>query len=276
MPPVTSPSHFAPGDIVVLRYVETEASVRMVQAIMGDPVGSPGQPPFLVDGKVVTVQARPHRVVVDSTDLVALYQPENTPVPRWSIAEQAYLPDTQRPPVEALRLLFPGKGYDVSLFFQPKGQAPWFYDALFEGEGLTQGWRERRKTNGTDQYATGKVWDPGAFRGWYANIDLPFRRMSYGFDIVDQTLDIVVRPDLTWYWKDEDEIEIAVNAGALSPDDEARIRIAGKEVAALIEGRKPPFDDSWVKFPIPDRSPITTFPDGWQTEPAQLAEWPVQ
>jgi len=116
-----------------------------------------------------------------------LYQPEDTPIPRWSLPEQAYLPNTQRPPVEALRLLFPGKAYDVSLFFQPTGQAPWFYDALFEGEGLTQGWRERRKTNGTDQYAAGKVWEPGAFRGWYVNIDLPFRRMPYGFDIVDQT-----------------------------------------------------------------------------------------
>jgi hypothetical protein len=273
---MTNHDHFSPGDIVVLRYVETDASVRMVHAVMGDPVGSPGQPPFLVNGRVVTVQARPHRVVVDDASLVALYQPENTPVPRWSIAEQTYLPNTQQPPVEAFRLLFPDKGYDVSLFFQPRGQAPWFYDALFEGGGLTHGWRERRKTNGTDQYATGKVWAPGAFRGWYVNIDLPFMRKPYGFDIVDQTLDIVVRPDQAWYWKDEDEIDIAIAAGALSPEDEARIRIAGKEAVGLIQARRPPFDDSWINMTVPDRSPITSFPDGWQTEPAQLAEWPAQ
>jgi hypothetical protein len=246
----------------------------MVQAVVGDPAGSPGQPPFLVDGRVVTVQARPHRVVVDDADLVALYQPENTPLPRWSIEQQAYLPDTQKPPVEALRLLFPGKAYDISLFFQPDGRAPWFYDAMFEGVGQTPGWRQRRKVDGTDHYDAGKTWTPGTFRGWYVNIDLPFARKPYGFDIVDLTLDIVVRPDLSWYWKDEDELDMAVAAGALSEADVARIWDAGKEVVGLIDGRKMPFDQSWTTFEIPDRSPITSFPDGWQTEPAQLAEWP--
>lgn len=269
------PSHFAPGDVVVLRYVETDASVRMVQAVMGDPAGSPGQVPFMVDGRVVTVQARPHRVVIDDAEIVALYQPEGAPLPRWSIAERRYLPTTPGYRVEALRLLFPGKGYDVTLFFQPKGPAPWFYDGLFEGDGLKRGWRERRKTEGTGEYQVQKVWEPGAFRGWYVNIDLPFVRKSYGFDIVDQTLDIVVRPDGSWYWKDEDELDVAIAAGALSAEDEARIWGAGKEVVGLIEGRKPPFDDTWTTFEVPDRSPITSFPDGWQTEPAQLAEWPV-
>jgi hypothetical protein len=75
--------------------------------------------------------------------------------------------------------------------------------------------------------------------------------------------------------EDEDEIDIAIAAGALSPEDEARIRIAGKEAVALIQARKPPFNDTWINFEIPDRSPITLFPDGWQTEPAQLSDWPV-
>ena len=51
---MTSQPHFAPGDIVVLRYVETEASARMVRAIMGDAAGTPGQVPFMIDGRVVT------------------------------------------------------------------------------------------------------------------------------------------------------------------------------------------------------------------------------
>jgi hypothetical protein len=272
---MATPAHFAAGDIVVLRYVETEASARMVRAVLGDAAGTPGQAPFLVNGRVVTTQARPFRVVVDSDEVVALFQPDGTPVPRWVIHENRYLPDIPPTRGETLRLLFPAKHYDVTLFFQTEGQQPWYLDAFFEGEGLTRGWRKRRNANGTDAYAAGKTWEPGAFRGWYVNIDLPFVRKPYGFDIVDQTLDIVVRPDRTWYWKDDDELDTAIAAGALSPEDEARIRIAGKEVAALIEARKPPFDDTWIDWPIPDRSPIIAFPDGWQTEPAQLPEWPA-
>jgi hypothetical protein len=266
--------HFAPGDVIVLRYVETEASARMVRAVMGDAAGTPGQPPFMVNGRVVTVQARPHRVVVDGPDVVALFQPEGTPMPRWSLETQSYLPNPPPSRGDIVRLLFRGKGYDVTLFFQPQGEAPWFYDGLFEGTGLVRGWRERRKTEGTSEYQVQKVWEPGTLRGWYVNIDLPYVRKPYGFDIVDQTLDIVVRPDGSWYWKDEDELEMARAAGALSPADEARIWAAGEEVVALIEEREPPFDETWARFEIPDRSPIAAFPDGWQTEPAQLAKWP--
>jgi hypothetical protein len=266
---------FSPGDIVVVRYVETEASMRMVQAVMGDVAGTPGQVPWMVNGRVVTVAARYYRVIVDNDDVVALFQPSETPLRRWVIGDEKYVPNIAPVRGETLRLLFPGKSFDATLFFQTDGEQPWYVDAFFEGEGLTRGWRERRKANGTQLYATGKTWQPGAFRGWYVNIQLPFLRKSYGFDIVDQTLDIVVRPDLSWYWKDEDELDMAIAAGALSAEDEARIRIAGKEVVGLIEGRKPPFDETWTRFQIPDRSPITSFPDGWQTEPAQLAEWPM-
>lgn len=272
---MTSQPHFAPGDIVVLRYVETEASARMVRAIMGDAAGTPGQVPFMIDGRVVTVAARYYRVVVDNDDVVALFQPSDTPLHRWVIEDEVYLPNTGASRGEMLRLLFPGKPYDATLFFHTDGEQPWYVDAFFEGEGLTRGWRERRKANGTAGYASSKTFAPGAFRGWYVNIDLPIRRMPYGFDIVDQTLDIVVRPDHSWYWKDDDELDIAIAAGALSHEDEARIRIAGKEVVGLIQSRKPPFDDSTINLTIPDRSPITSFPDGWQTEPAQLVEWPA-
>jgi uncharacterized protein DUF402 len=188
--------HWQPGEVVVLRYVETPASVRMVHAIMGDPAkGSASNAyPFLIHGEVVTVQARPYRVVQDTEDLLALHQPEGTLQPRWLIPEGRYLDDPPRSRGETLRLLFPGRAYDVTLFFEGKGEVPWFYDALFDGDGLQPGWRERRRSSPDAQGVAAPKQDR-RFRGWYVNLQSPFRRTAYGVDIVDHTLDIVVRPD---------------------------------------------------------------------------------
>jgi hypothetical protein len=49
------------------------------------------------------------------------------------------------------------------------------------------------------------------FGGWYVNLQEPIRRASVGFDYMDQMLDIVIEPDLSWRWKDEEELEAAVN-----------------------------------------------------------------
>jgi hypothetical protein len=47
-----------PGDAVVVRYVETPESIRMLHAVMGDSIApSASNPyPFLVDGEIVTVR----------------------------------------------------------------------------------------------------------------------------------------------------------------------------------------------------------------------------
>jgi hypothetical protein len=211
--------HWQPGEVVVLRNVETPTTVRMLHAINGNPVapGSGKREPFLVDGEIVTVGARPYRVVVDSDDIVALYQPEGTPMPRWHVGKGRYLDGTQVSKGESLRLLFPGRSYDVTLFFEAAGEVPWFYDALFGGDGLQPGWREQRRQS-SDAPETGDGAAPAGrrFRGWYVNTLLPFRRTPVGIDIVDNTLDIVVRPDRDWYWKDQDELQIAVAKGACS------------------------------------------------------------
>jgi hypothetical protein len=123
---------------------------------------------------------------------------------------------------------------------------------------------DRRQARGT----------PGRFRGWFINLQSSPVYRSYGFDAVDHTLDIVVRPDLTWYWKDEDELQTALDKGAITPGQAAEVRAAGEQVVALIEARAMPFDDTWLEWHAnerPDWPAIESFPDGWQTEPALLA-----
>src|SRR3954454_7044568 len=175
-----------PGETVVLRYVETPESARIVHAYMGDPASIAGVP-FLSGGRILTVAARPYRVVVDNEAFTTLYQPANTTLPRWIIDEQRYLPDPQVTLASTLRFFFSGKPYDITLFFETSGEVPWFYDQLFDGEGMTPGWRERRRVTGAESDPKGNGTD-GKFRGWYVNLQSPFRRTSYGFDIADLAL----------------------------------------------------------------------------------------
>ena len=103
-----------------------------------------------------------------------------------------------------------------------------------------------------------------AFAGWYVNFQEPLRRTTIGFDYLDQALDLVVEPDLSWRWKDEDEFEEAQRLGILSPAEARAVRDEAQRVVASIEHRQFPFDSDWPRW-TPDRSwPIPTFPVGWE------------
>jgi hypothetical protein len=243
----------------------------MVHAILGDPATAHGHP-FLANGRVVSVQARPYRVVRETGDLTALLQTEGTAIPRWHIDERRLLSEPGRIQGHSLRLLYPGKLYDITLFFEANGDLPWFYDALYGEAGVAPGWRQKRRSNPHIEATPSRRLGAGTFRGWYVNVQEPVRRTPVGFDVVDLTLDIVVRPDLSWYWKDEDELALALSRGGLSEAFAAQIRHAGEEVVELIESRQSPFNGEWAPLPGISHAPITDIADGWQHLPAFYGE----
>jgi predicted RNA-binding protein associated with RNAse of E/G family len=102
-----------------------------------------------------------------------------------------------------------------------------------------------------------------SLRGWYINLEDPFRRTALGFDFLDQMLDIIVSPDLsTWRWKDEDEFEEAVRLGVLSPARSSTLRSEGEKAIAWLQSGKSPFN-GWEKW-RPDPSwQIPILPEGW-------------
>jgi hypothetical protein len=217
---------------------------------------------------VVSVAARPYRVVQDTEEVTALLMSEGTLVPRWLIDEGRLADNREIARGHSLRLLFPGRLYDITLFFDAEGEPPWFYDSLFSQQGLRPGWRERRRKAPATEVAGSVGKGAGTFRGWYVNLQEPVRRTPIGFDVVDLTLDIVVRPDFSWYWKDEDELALALSRGGVSEAFAAQIRRAGEEVVELIESRQAPFNDAWMVLPETSRAPITDIADGWRHLPA--------
>jgi hypothetical protein len=59
----------------------------------------------------------------------------------------------------------------------------------------------------------------------------------------------VVRPDLSWEWKDEAELAIAVEFGLYSAEEAAAIRAEGKRVVARLPELIPTGWEAWRPDP---------------------------
>ena len=110
----------------------------------------------------------------------------------------------------------------------------------------------------------------GTFRNWYVNLEIPRGRTEHTTDRVDGALDVVVAPDRTWHWKDEDEAAAAIACGRLTEPDLARLRAEGERHAALAEAGKFPYDGTWCDFrPDPEWPPPAMPAELWAAVEAQ-------
>ncbi|MGI8483790.1 MAG: DUF402 domain-containing protein [Thermomicrobiales bacterium] len=101
------------------------------------------------------------------------------------------------------------------------------------------------------------------FKGWYVNLQTPLERFHAGIESEDLFLDIVVNPDRSWRWKDEDELAEAVLVGRLNAYQANDIRVEGERVAAMIDAGEWPFTSDVAKWrPDPEWS-IPELPAGW-------------
>jgi hypothetical protein len=97
-----------------------------------------------------------------------------------------------------------------------------------------------------------------AFEGWYVNLQDPFRRTPIAFETRDHALDIVVRPDGSWLWKDEDDLELATRLGVFTPDEAIAIRAEGERVLA-----EWPFPTGWEDWRPEPGVALPTLPRSW-------------
>jgi hypothetical protein len=104
----------------------------------------------------------------------------------------------------------------------------------------------------------------GRFGGCYINFELPFRRSPCGFDSLDLDLDMVIEPDHTWYWKDEDEYQTGIHEGGIRPEWAAGVEASKSEVLERIRSRTLPLDGAWRNWqPDPAWLP-PQLPEGWR------------
>ncbi|MGE0598507.1 MAG: DUF402 domain-containing protein [Dehalococcoidia bacterium] len=185
-----------------------------------------------IDGQVG--MSWPFRVVRDEPDLLALYLPAGSTFMRWHNP-----PGGGRTLVEGewrrdvLRLMYPGKNYSIWLFWE--GPA-----------------RE--------------------FTMYYVNFEEPFRRTPLGVDTNDHTLDIVIKPDFSWEWKDFDDFEGTLTAGTYSTEFAEFVRSSAKSVLTDLESRASPFSDSWHTWAPPSDWTHPVLHPRWREEPPVLWE----
>jgi len=98
--------------------------------------------------------------------------------------------------------------------------------------------------------------DAGEFSHWYVNFEQPLRRSAVGFDTFDEKLDLIVRPDGSYEWKDEDELEQAAMAGLL---DANAVRA---EATRVLE--EWPFPTGWEDWRPDPAWPVPTLLEGWE------------
>jgi len=183
----------------------------------------------------------PARVVEDRDDLLALYIPDGATTKQWRGRRDSMGLPLTRELVDipwlrdTLRLMYPGEDYSIWL-----------------------SWRNED---------SGRV-----FHGYYINCEEPFRRTPIGVDTNDHTLDVVVQPDLSWVWKDEDQLAERAANGIYIPEFATRIRATAERALELLERRDPPFDGSWLDW-LPDPAwEIPQLVERWNELPATL--WP--
>jgi hypothetical protein len=102
-----------------------------------------------------------------------------------------------------------------------------------------------------------------SFQSYYVNLQAPLEASPVGFDTADYLLDIVVAPDLSWRWKDEDEFAIAIEHELISPVLLHAARAEGRRFIAEIEARQWPFGhglETWRPEPGWD---VPELPANW-------------
>ncbi len=184
----------------------------------------------------------PHVVVEDTPERTVLYQPEGAPFLYWSLDEQRFRPQlTVR--MYALRIVYPHRPYYVSLWFEGETGIPPWWQPHFGGD-----------------YA-------GRLRGWKVDLCSPHRRTAIGFDTSDDVLDYIIRPDYSWYIKDDEDLTGFTSAGVYTEAEAARIREACRDVLPLIKARESPFDSEWVDWRPEADLALGALPVDWQLYP---------
>ena len=168
-------------------------------------------------------------VVEDTPDLLASYLPEGSPFgfPKGN---------------------WPGDG-----------RHPWHGRGAWEGHGVLMLQRPR------DSYAVWHFWHgpDRAFKGWYLNLQEPFRRTRVGYDTQDLELDIWVPVDAAWAFKDADVMEERIADGRFTREQVAETLAEGDRIGRLLDAGERWWDEAWSRWEPPAGWIAPPLPKGW-------------
>lgn len=110
-----------------------------------------------------------------------------------------------------------------------------------------------------EPYSLNLFWNADwEFLEWYVQLQDPLRRSHAGFDTVDHLIDVVVEPDGSWAWKDEDELAQGVELGLFGAEDAKAAKATAERVLA-----EWPFPTGWEEWRPDPAWPPPSLPAGW-------------
>ncbi len=136
---------------------------------------------------------------------------------------------------------------------------PWSGRDRWEGHGVLQLQRPG------EIYAIWVFWHGVAreFRGWYVNLQEPFRRTSKGFDTQDLELDLVIDLDGRWEYKDDEKLDAWVGRGRWTAAEVSVIRREGAAIAEELEAGRRWWSDDWATWEPEPGWEVPTLPSDW-------------
>jgi uncharacterized protein DUF402 len=142
----------------------------------------------------------------------------------------------------------------------PDGRHPWSPKERWSGHGCLMVQRPH------DHYAVWHFWSgpDRTFSHWYINIQTAFVRTAFGYDTQDLELDIVISPDGTWVYKDQDVLVDRVNEGRFSTSFVNWIESIGESLGAALRAGEQLWDRDWSTWEPPAEWVDTDLPAAWQ------------
>ncbi len=122
------------------------------------------------------------------------------------------------------------------------GRHPWHPRESWQGHGVLMLQRPG------DAHAIWVFWHgpEREFRGWYVNLQEPFRRTEAGYDTQDLELDIWLPAGGGWEWKDADVLEERIHEGRYTAAQVEEIWAEGHRVVHELEAGRRWWDPWWA------------------------------
>lgn len=101
---------------------------------------------------------------------------------------------------------------------------------------------------------------------WYVNLERPWTHARGAIETMDHELDIVVAPDRSWEWKDEERLAEWVAGGAHTLDEAADFRAHGERVLReRVHPWRAPFDEGWEAWRPDPAWGVPQLPADWDS-----------
>jgi len=98
------------------------------------------------------------------------------------------------------------------------------------------------------------------FRGWYVNLQEPFRRTATGYDTQDLELDIWLPREGGWELKDDHVLEDRVREGRYTSEQVTATRAEAQRIIEEVEAGNRWWPDDWAEWEPDPSWPTPTFP----------------